>query len=119
MFNGNMIKGIPITLIVRTQNGTDPFGQPILKDSEVTVNNVLVGQPTTEDIENALTLYGKKVNYTLAIPKGDTNVWEDTEVVLPAPFSGRYRTIGFPTAGIEANIPLNWNKKVHLERITG
>ena len=42
--------------------------------------------------------------------------WTDTEVILPEPFAGRYRTIGYPTAGIEANIPLRWNKKVKVER---
>ena len=119
MFNGNFIKGIPVTLIVKTEDGKDSFGQPIYTEKEETVDNVLVGQPTTEDIENDLTLYGKKVNYTLAIPKGDSHVWEDTEVILPDPFGGRYKTIGFTTAGIEENIPLKWNKKVHLERITG
>lgn len=119
MFNGDFIKGISITLIEKTQDGKDPFGHPIYKSAEITVDNVLVGQPTTEDITNDLTLYGKKVHYTLAIPKGDTHVWEDTEVILPSPFAGRYKTIGFPTAGIEENIPLKWNKKVHLERISG
>lgn len=119
MFNGDFIKGISIILINKTKDGTDPFGHPIYKDTEETVENVLVGEPTTEDIQNDLTRYGKIVKYTLAIPKGDTHIWEDTEVILPSPFEGKYKTIGFPTAGIEKNIPLKWNKKVHLERIKG
>ena len=111
------MKGITVTLTVRTQTGTDPFGQPIYTDTTKDVSDVLVGEPSTDDINNALTLYGKRVSYTLAIPKGDTHTWENTTVVLPAPFGGKYHTIGYPTAGIEANIPLRWNKKVHLERI--
>jgi hypothetical protein len=31
-------------------------------------------------------------------------------------FGQRFRTIGFPTQGIEELIPLAWNKKVKVER---
>lgn len=109
--------GITITLMKRTPSGTDGFGRTMYDTETVSVDDVLVGEPTTDEITNDLAMYGKKVAYTLAIPKGDANEWEDTEVVLPEPFAGTYHTIGYPTAGIEANIPLRWNKKVHLERI--
>lgn len=111
-----MIKGITIQLIKKTQTGTNWDNTPIYTEETVNVDNVLVGEPTTDDITNTLSLYGKKVAYTLAIPKGDTNDWLDTEVILPAPFAGTYMTIGYPTAGIEENIPLSWNKKVKIER---
>lgn len=110
------IKGIAITLIVKEQVGVDDTDRPIYETSEEIIDDVLVGEPSTEDITNELNLSGKKLAYTLAIPKGDTHSWIDTEVILPAPFEGRYRTIGYPTAGIEENIPLRWNKKVKLER---
>ena len=109
--------GITVKLTKKTQTSVDPFGQPIFDTIEVDVSDVLVGEPSTDDITNSMTMYGKKVAYTLAIPKGDDHDWEDTTVTLPAPFYGTYHTIGYPTAGIEANIPLRWNKKVHLERI--
>lgn len=110
------IKGIAITLIVKEQVGVDDTDRPIYEVSEDTINDVLVGEPSTEDITNELNLSGKRLAYTLAIPKGDTHDWIDVEVILPAPFEGKYRTIGYPTAGIEDNIPLRWNKKVKLER---
>lgn len=110
------IKGITITLIKRTQNGIDALNHPIYIDEEISVDNVLVGQPSSDEIANAMSLYGKQVHYTLAIPKGDTNTWEDTFVILPEPFSGKYKTIGYPTAGIDKLIPLSWNKKVMVER---
>lgn len=113
------MKGIEITLISKTADGLDAFNQPVYKDTKVTIADVLVGEPSTTDIENNLTAYGKRTAYTLAIPKGDTNVWEGAEVELPAPFDGTYRVIGDAIAGIEANIPLRWNKKVHLEQIEG
>ena len=108
--------GITITLIAKTQTGTDALNRPIYSEAEVNVDNVLVGQPTEDEIANTMSLYGKRVAYTLAIPKGDANVWEDTFVILPEPFAGKYKTIGYPTAGIDALIPLSWNKKVKVER---
>lgn len=111
--------GIDITLITKTQTGVSGFNQPVYEETEVTVSDVLVGEPSTDDIQSNLTAYGKKTSYTLAIPKGDTNNWIDGEVILPEPFGGRYRVIGRPTAGIEENIPLRWNKKVNLEQLEG
>lgn len=111
-----MIHGIDITLITKTQTGTDALNHPIYAEKEEIVADVLVGEPSSDEITSTLSLYGKQVKYTLAIPKGDTHTWIDTQVILPEPFEGKYRTIGYPTAGINANIPLRWNKKVMIER---
>ena len=111
-----MIKGIPVTLYVKTQTGTDPFNRPIYEETAVTVENVLVGEPSSEDITNELNLSGKVISYVLAIPKSDTHDWENASVLL---YGKRYRTIGTPTQGIEENIPLAWNKKVRVERYVG
>lgn len=113
------MKGVTVTLKKKTQTGTDPFGQPIYTTKDVEVKDVLVGEPSSSDIENALTLYGKRVAYTLGIPKGDENEWYKAQVVLPAPWSATFNVIGDFTAGIEENVPTRWNKKVHLERIDG
>lgn len=111
-----MIHGITVTLMERTQTGTDAFNRPVYTETPVQVPDVLVGQPTTDDVITTTDLTGRKAVYWLAIPKGDTHDWEDVVVVLPAPFAGRYRTIGIPIAGIEENIPLRWNAKVLVER---
>ena len=111
-----MIHGIDITLITKTQTGTDAFNRPIYTVKEEIISDVLVGEPSADEITSTLSLYGKQVKYTLAIPKGDTHTWIDTQVILPEPFGGTYKTIGYPTAGIDANIPLRWNKKVMIER---
>src|SRR5690625_1791749 len=108
-----MIKGITVTLINKQEVGRDPFDEPIYKDVPIQVDNVLVSPTSTEDIVSTLELTGKKAVYTLAIPKGDTNNWEDAEVVF---FNQRWRTFGFVTEGIEHLIPLDWNKKVMVER---
>ena len=108
-----MIKGITITLIDKQEAGKDPFGATIYEDVPVPVDNVLVAPTSSDDVVNQLSLTGKKAVYTLAIPKGDTHNWEDKEVEF---FGQRWRTFGFPTEGIEDLIPLEWNKKVMVER---
>lgn len=110
------IRGTTIQILNKKKTGTDWANRPIYEDTAENVNDVLVGEPSTEDIAQALDLYGKRVQYTLAIPKGDTHDWTDVKVILPEPFAGTYRTFGFTTAGIEENIPLRWNKKVRVER---
>lgn len=108
-----MIKGITVTLINKKQVDTDPFNKPIYKDVPIEVDNVLVTPTSTEDIVDTLDLTGKRAVYTLAIPKGDKNDWENAEVYF---FDKRWRTFGFVTQGIEHLIPLDWNKKVMVER---
>lgn len=107
------IKGITVTLISKNEVGKDPLGAPIYEDVEIEVENVLVSPTSTDDIVNQLTLTGKKAVYTLAIPKGDTNTWEDQEVRF---FGKRWRVFGTELQGIEDMIPLDWNKKVMVER---
>jgi hypothetical protein len=107
------LKGIKVVLHLKTQDGVDGFNRPIYIDTTKEVDNVLIGEPSTDDITNELNLTGKKLAYTLGIPKGDTNVWTDTVVEF---FGDKFRTFGEPTQGIEAMIPLEWNKKVKVER---
>lgn len=105
--------GVTVTLHVRTKTGSDSFGDPIYTDTTKTVDNVLIGQPSTDDITSSMELYGKKIEYMLGIPKGDTNNWEDTTVEF---FGQTFRTFGHTIQGIEANVPTPWHKKVRVER---
>lgn len=107
------IKGITVTLINKKEVGRDPFDSPIYEDVEIPVENVLVSPTSTDDIVNTMNLTGRKAVYTLAIPKGDTNDWENKEVRF---FGERWRVIGMPLQGIDELIPLDWNKKVMVER---
>lgn len=108
-----MIKGIRVKLHTRVENGADAFNRPTYTDSTVYVDNVLVGEPSTSEIIENKDLYGKRLAYTLAIPKGDTNEWENTTVEF---FGEKFRTFGDVIQGIEENIPLSWNKKIMVER---
>jgi len=107
------IKGITVTLISKKETGKDPFGAAIYEDIEIEVENVLVSPTSSTDVLNQQNLTGRTAVYTLAIPKGDTNVWENQEVHF---FGKRWRVFGIPLQGIDDLIPLDWNKKVTVER---
>lgn len=71
-----MIHGIDVVLYVENQIGTDAFNAPVFEEIPTVVRNVIVGEPSAEDIVNDLQLYGKRIAYTLGIPKGDDHDWE-------------------------------------------
>ncbi len=107
------MKGMTVQLVVETVESYDPFGTPIVTEETVDVADVLVGQPTTDDITNTIQLYGKKIEYVLGIPKGDTHDWTDAKVYI---WGEPYKAIGYPQTGIQANIPLRWGQNVKVER---
>lgn len=107
------LHGITIQLYEKNESGRDAFNRPTYTETATDVENVLIGEPSTEDIVDTFNLTGKRLAYTLAIPKGDTHTWTDRKVGF---FGGLFRTIGEPTQGIEEMIPLSWNKKVKVER---
>ena len=81
--------GITVILHERVQTGVDAFGAPTYEPVDVSVENVLVGEPSGDEVVNDLTLYGKRLAYTLAIPKGDTHDWTDVNVTF---FGETFRT---------------------------
>ena len=106
------IKGITIILYNQVKTGEDGFGKPIYEEIPEEVDNVLVAPTSSQEILDAINLYGKKAVYTMAIPKGDTHIWEDKRVSF---FGKDFRVFGVPLEGIECDIPLDWNKKVTVE----
>lgn len=111
--SNSMIKGITVTLISLVQTGTDAFNAPVYAEEEITVDNVLVAPASSDDVIDSTSMYGKKAVYTIAVPKGDSNIWENNIVVF---FGERWRVFSLPMMGIEDNIPLNWNAKYYVER---
>lgn len=108
-----MIKGETIKLISKVSSGVDAFGATTYTETEITVNNVLLGSPTFDAVTSDLELYGKRLAFVLGIPKGDTNNWKDTEVIIRGE---RFRTYGYPLTQTEANVPGIWNTQVKVER---
>ena len=65
-----MLRGIDVVLYEKHQTGEDAFHAPVYEETPMTVHNVLVGAPDTAAIVNELTLTGRRLAYTLALPKG-------------------------------------------------
>lgn len=105
--------GTSVVLYEKTQTGVDSFNNPIYSVTQTTVDNVLVGQPETDDITASIDLYGKRITYMLGLPKGDTHNWTNTIVEI---FGEPFHTFGDVIQGIEANVPTPWHKKVRVER---
>ena len=110
--------GQNVTLYEKTQIGTDGFGAPIYEETPVEVANVLIGEPTTEDITASTQLFGKMIQYMLGIPKGDTHDWQDKKVEWTDAYGNIHvcKTFGFPITGVEKNIPTPWHMKVRCEK---
>lgn len=108
------MRGITVTLYPRELKEYNSIGEAVYEEGEaITVDNVLVSPSTADEILSATNLYGKKAVYTLAIPKGDTNEWEDRRISF---FGEDWQSFGIPLEGIDALVPTAWNKKVTVAR---
>lgn len=105
--------GESVTLTVKTETGRDSFNNPTYSVTTVTVSNVLIGQPTAEEAQSSIDLYGKRCDYMLGIPKGDQHIWEDTTVSF---WGHTFDTVGPMIMGIEANVPTQWHHKIRVTR---
>lgn len=108
-----MLHGMTVQLVEQREVGIDPIGNPIYTEMLVDIPDVLVGQPTADDMTTSISVYGKTCAFVLGIPRTDNHDWTDKEVVI---FGQKYKTIGYPMRGIDANIPLRWNRNVKVER---
>lgn len=107
------MRGVDVLLHNQILGGYDPFNKPFYVENIETVENVLIAPASAPEVLDTLNLTGRKAVYTLAIPKGDKHDWEEQVVEF---FGEMWRVIGVPMQGIEHLIPLDWNKKVQVER---
>ena len=112
-----MLRGVTVTLYEETQTGTDALNAPIYEETPVEVENVLIAEPSTDDLASSNAVYQKIVRVMLGIPKGDTHNWQDKHVSWTDRYgiTHHYKTFGFPITGIEENIPGPWHMKVRCE----
>lgn len=108
-----LIRGTVVTLYERREVGRDPFGAPIYEEVPDIVRNVLVTPVTAEPAPDATNLTGMKTVYELSIPKGDAHQWEGGRVVI----FGKFHRVVSPVKKFQEELlPLDWNKKVQVER---
>ncbi len=108
-----LIKGITVTLYENVKTGKDGFNHSTYDIKPIQVSNVLVAPTSASDVPTSTKTDKRKATYQLAIPKNDNHDWDNVDVEF---FGARWHTVGIPIEGIEANIPLDWNKKVTVER---
>ena len=115
------MRGTTVTLYEQTLTGYDDFNAPIYTETTTTVDDVLVGEPSTDDITTSTELFGKTIVCMLGIPKGDTHDWSDKKVSWTDAYGTTHvlQTFGFPITGIEANVPTRWHKKVRCAAYDG
>lgn len=113
------MRGVTVTLFEKTVIGKDDFNAPVYAETAVSVDNVLIGQPSTEELQSSTEMYGKRIDYMLGIPKGDTHEWQDRRVEWTDAYGLAIRcvTFGFPMTGIEALVPGQWHMKVRCMRV--
>lgn len=107
---------ITVTLYERNEVGADALNNPIYAENPVEVEGVLVGSPTTDDVTSSTQLYGKKLEYILGIPVGDSHCWEDVRVDF---FGKSFMTFGEVMTGIPGLVPLGRQCNVRVARYGG
>ena len=108
-----MLHGITVALEQKTETGRDDFNRPVYSTEFVPVENVLVGRPDAQEVIDTLNLTGKRIEYVLGIPKGDTHDWLDKKIRF---FGQDFKAIGFPESGIQDLVPLDWGSNLKVER---
>ena len=109
-----MILGETVTLYEEVQTDTLPSGEAVYELTPVEVKNVLVGEPSSDEITSSTSLYGKTMRFMLGIPKGDQHDWVNKRVDWTDAYGFTHKliTFGYPITGIEKNIPTRWHMKV-------
>ena len=109
----SLIKGVPVTLYQRTEAGRDALGETLYTETPVTIPNVLVTPASAEAVVSELQLSGHRLAYELCLPKGDDHTWENCRVDF---FGQQFRVYAPPQEYLESQLPLDWNRKVKVER---
>ena len=112
------MRGTTVILYEETVTGQDPFGVDIIEETPVEVKNVLIGEPSTDDITSSVELYGKQIKYVLAIPKGDTHDWMDKRVFAEIAIANASSPLGAPPTRTHSPAPRPTNKAPVIAAMT-
>lgn len=107
------IRGVSVSLTVKTPDGVDALGCARYTETSVQVDNVLIAPVSAQEATETQNLTGRRAVYELHIPKGDAHVWEDTTVSF---WGDVWRTIGPVKEYHEHLTPGPWNRSIQVER---
>lgn len=108
-----LLQGITIKLHERVKTGENAFRSPIYDEIITDVENVLVFPSGSDPVLEDTQLQGKRLTYTLCIPKEDSHIWENRTVEF---FGKKWQVVGLPEEWIGELVPLGWNRRVQVER---
>ena len=107
------IQGITVILFDKVSDGVDEFNQPTYTETEIEVENVLIEPVSTTQSADTTDIKQTGIQYRLHIPKTDTNTWTNRKVKF---YDSVFKTVGAPMVYMEELTPLEWNKKVLVEK---
>lgn len=113
-----MFKGEPVTVLVPTITYDQATKDEIVSYAEQPVDNVLFASPSTEQIEEAMNLFGVHAQYVLHFPQEYTDSLRGCKVMRPR--DGRtYTVAGDPQPYPPENCPTDWNRGVTVGWVDG
>lgn len=116
------LRGETVT-VLRPSIAYDERMDPVTTWEPETVDNVLFGRPTTEDVDGAMRAYGVHVQYALGIPKGYTESLRGCKVIRERD-SGMEHPPEYVVAGDPAPLPPElcptpWNREALVGWVDG
>ena len=117
---GYALKGVGVTVLSPTSASFDPFGAPVAGVSTRTeVGNVLVDNPTDEEIEQSTRQFGVSCDLLLHFPKTCHMALRGCSVSLPEPWDATFEVLGDPMPYDPKLTPGAHDRKVHVRRVVG
>ena len=104
-----MIRGETVTIYTPAVT-YDENKDEVAEYTPATVENVLFGMPTTEQIDEAMRLYSVRAQYTLGIPKAYTASLRGCKVFRPRD-GETYVIAGDPHPLPNEICPTSWNRE--------
>lgn len=112
-----MITGETVLIELKEEGPADAIGDPTVTTSTITVDNVIVGPGSTNNLTDSIRPDGVIADYTLHLPKGyETYDLSGLRVQVRGKW---FDVIGNPGYYTPDNAPGNWDYPVEVKRCDG
>ena len=113
-----MIRGVPVALYRRAEDGFDEMGEPIIEWVAETVEGALwtQGEGDSERLSDGVRPFGTDDTVTVHLPKTYAATVAGCEFEI---LGRRYRVEGDPVGYMPELTPGRWNRRVTARRVEG
>ena len=111
-----MIRGETVKVLRPSVNGMDAYNTPIRKWSKESVDNVLVGSPSPDDVATSAEPDGLRVSLPLYFPRSYHGALRGCRVGVRGT---EYQVVGDPMPLDGGLTPTAWNMQVNVSRDDG